>query len=138
MAEDNKVSLDLGMNLYEFNKQAMNQFEPMDAIKLNIQLYEIANKIKEKFVKIEDFQANKYWMLLNNENKDYTVFHLDIDFDKNRFINDLRDCLTNRGKVLDITRQEDGNWEIWIRETVSGENLVYYFFNYAFGVIEVL
>ena len=30
------------------------------------------------------------------------------------------ECLTNRGLVLDISKQGDGNYEIWIRDFDTG------------------
>ena len=137
MEEQKQPTIDLGMNLYDFNKQAMNQFQPLDAIALNIKLNEIADNLIKRFDDISTFQQSKYWMLLNHENRDYTTFSFAIDFDKSKFVSELRECLMNRGLPLDITLLEDGNWEIWIKDTVKGENLVYYFFNYTGGVIEI-
>ena len=137
MEEQKKATVDLGMNLYDFNKQAMNQFQPLDAIALNIKLNEMADNLIKRFDDIPTFQSSKYWMLLNHENRDYTTFSFAIDFDKGKFISDMRECLMNRGSVLDIELNDDGAWEIWIKDTVDGENLVYYFFNYTSGVIEI-
>ena len=93
MEEQKKATMDLGMNLYDFNKQAMNQFQPLDAIALNIKLNEMADNLIKRFDDIPTFQSSKYWMLLNHENRDYTTFSFAIDFDKSKFISDIVLCL---------------------------------------------
>lgn len=124
------AELDLGMNLYEFNKQGMNSYDPLDTIALGVKISELA---KDLFAR----EKLKYWMLLGYENRDFTIFNfLDRDNAKG-FKKDFTETLTNRGKVLNIEKQPDGNYEIWIREVDSDENLVYYFFDYTEGVIEI-
>ena len=44
--------------------------------------------------------------------------------------------LVNRGQVLSIDKQEDGNYEIWIRDPKTKENFVYYLFDYSYGIIK--
>ena len=116
--------IDLGMNLYDFNKQAMNQINPMDPIEFNKKISEIVSDM---------FLKSPYWMLLNNERKDYTVF---IILTKEGIEEELKPTLTNRGHVLSIDKMEDGNYEIWIRDFDTKENFVYYLFDYSFGIIK--
>lgn len=122
------AEFDLGMNLYEFNKKGMDQLDPIDPISLFTQILDIAKDI------FTTYNA-QYWMLLCNERKDYTVFNL-INPDINTFASDIKETLDNRGQVLSIDKQEDGNFEIWIRDFNTKENFVYYLFNYTYGVIE--
>ena len=122
------TEFDLGMNLYEFNKKGMDQLDPVDPISLFTQIQDIV----EDILTVSDA---KYWMLLCNERKDYTVFNL-INPDINTFASDIKETLDNRGQVLSIDKQEDGNFEIWIRDFDTKENFVYYLFNYTYGVIE--
>ena len=112
-------------NLYDFNKSAMNSVDPLDIIEFNA--------LTEKLVR--DFMARHItvWMLLCNERKDYTVF---LAFSSQGILNELRPTLLNRGDILSIEKQEDGNYEIWIRDKDSGENFVYYLFDYSFGLIQ--
>lgn len=132
------AELDLGMNLYEFNKKAMEQEKPLDMIAFNIGINSIVEALNEKFYNgKEQFDKNKYWMLLCKERSDYTIFNFFIDFNKKKFGEDLRECLLNRGSVLSIDKLDDGNFEIWIRDDITKENFVYYFFNYTEGVIEI-
>ena len=78
----------------------------------------------------------KYWMLLCHERRDYTVFNLQGEVTVRNINKDLIDCLKNRGIVLAIDRQPDGAYEIWIRDKKTKDNVIYYLFNYEFGVIE--
>ena len=115
-------------DLYSFNKQGMAQESPLDPILL-------FNKARETVIDILTVKDTKYWMLLCNERKDYTIFNL-IAPDADSFSADLVETLKNRGLVLSIDKQEDGNFEIWIRDPDTKENFVYYLFNYNYGVVE--
>ena len=118
------AEIDLGLNLYQFNQQGMSQIEPLDAIELNRQ---VSNMIKDIAPK------SKYWMLLSNERKDYTIF---IILTTEGTYNEMIPTLKNRGQVLSIDKQEDGNYEIWIRDPETKENFVYYLFDYTYGIIQ--
>lgn len=119
--------IDLGMNLYDFNKQAMSQIEALDPIEFNKITEEIADTM------FSNKEKKLAWMLLSNERKDYTVF---IPLTKEGTLKELRPTLRNRGIVTDITKREDGNYEIWIRDSETKENFVYYLFDYTFGLIQ--
>lgn len=118
------ANVDLGMNLYDFNKQGMSQIDPLDPIAFNLATGHMVEDIVER---------SHYWMLLNNERKDYTVF---IVLTKEGILNEIRPTLQNRGDVLSIDKQSDNNYEIWIRDPETKENFVYYLFDYAFGIVE--
>jgi hypothetical protein len=116
--------IDLGLNLYEFNKQGMAQEKPLDVIDFNRQIINM----------VEDVAArSKYWMLLCRERNDYTVF---IILTKEGTVSEILETLLNRGLILAIDKQKDGNYEIWIRDRDTNENFVYYFFNYEFGIVK--
>lgn len=115
-------------DLYSFNKQAMSQIKPLDPIEFNYTTKHCIEDICRR-----PRTENYYWMLLNNERKDYTVFNIKtID----GTIREFRETLMNRGQILSIDKQEDENYEIWIRDIKTQENFVYYLFDYNFGVIE--
>jgi hypothetical protein len=116
------------MTLYELNKENMKQIKPYDPIALNY-------KCKETTAEIWENNKPTYWMLLCRERNDYTVFRITNNL--NDFCLALVECLTNRGDVLDITKQEDGNFEIWIKDTLLDECFVYYLFDYNEAIIEV-
>lgn len=122
------AEVDLGLNLYEFNKQAMSQLPPLDPIEFNKKTSALVKDIYSRTK-----EDKYYWMLLNNERRDYTVF---IPLTEEGTLEELRPTLQNRGQVLDITKQPDDNYEIWIRDPASEENFVYYLFDYTFGVIK--
>ena len=120
--------LNVNLNLYDFNKANMAQIKPYDPIIVSRKCAEVANDIW-------DMERPSYWMLLCRERSDYTVFYLEYDLEKLKSA--LIECLNNRGYVLDITKQDNGAYEIWIRDFDTDENVVYYLFNYEQGVIEV-
>ena len=122
--KEEKQVLDLGLTLYDMNKQAMAQEPPLDQILFNIKMKEIADVMAKK----------DYWMLLNNERKDYTVFKVN---NPANIIDEVSITLTNRGQIISIDKQEDGNYEIWVRDYNTKENFVYYLFDYTFGVVKI-
>lgn len=125
--------------LYDFNKAAMKNEKPLDPILFNKKITAIVKDIRTS--KEGESQARFYWMLLNNERKDYTIFHINepntyYSYTVKQLEEDLKETLQNRGQVLSIDKLEDGNYEIWIRDLVTEDNIVYYLFDYTFGVIE--
>lgn len=127
------ANIELG-NLYEFNKNAMSQFEPLDTIQFN-RLTETVSRVMLDSCEEEDLH---YWMLLCHERRDFTLFNIVAASDVKYIVNELRPTLVNRGLVLDIELQDDHSaYEIWIRDPETKENFAYYLFPYDNGVIEV-
>lgn len=120
--------LDININLYDFNKAGMAQLKPYDPIMLARECKEVADDLWEN-------EKPSYWMLLCRERNDYTIFRIYQDCEELK--NALIECLNNRGSVLDIKKQEDGNYEIWIRDFYTEENVVYYLFDYNNALVEV-
>lgn len=118
--------IDTGLSIYEINKNLMKEEKPLDPIAINIAIKKAADGILASF--------KKYWMLLCRERNDYTVFIVN---GSNNLEKELKETLLNRGYLLSIDKQEDGNFEIWIRDSITEENFVYYLFDYTFGIIEV-
>ena len=123
--------MDNSINLYDFNKINMAQIKPYDIITLNRRCKDITKEIWCSFLQGD----HSYWMFLCRERNDYTVFRLENSISD--FESALIECLNNRGKVLDITKQSDNNYEIWIRDFDTDENVIYYLFNYNNAIIEV-
>lgn len=124
--------IDTGISVYDINKQGMQMYDPLDRIALGVKVSEMAKDIYARQ------ESLKYWMLLSNENRDYTVFCFSSKNNIASFEENFIDCLQNRGDVLFIEKLlVDGNYEIWIREKDTKENKVYYFFNYIWGVVEI-
>ena len=127
--------------LYDLNKTLVEKGE--------IELTEgILNSKKEIVKNFIIGTNNHYYMLLCNEQKDYTIFNITscdcenqcADCHRNKVkecVNILVDeCLKNRGiiKGIDITKDK-GAIEIWL--SIDGEAYVYYFFPYDAALIQV-
>ena len=126
------AEIELG-NLYDFNKNAMSQYGPMDVIQFNRMLNSIANTMIDAC----DNCDRHYWMLLCHDRRDFTLFNIIAVSNMYDIINELKPTLENRGIILDIELQDNGAYEIWIREPETNENFAYYLFPYDEGVIEV-
>lgn len=115
--------------LYDMNKIAVSKEKPLSNKEFAQKLYDI----KQFCISCPD----QYFMLLNRENYDFTLFNLGKTIHKiNKIIyDDLKECLQNRGKVIsiDLTENKDA-YEIWIK--INNEVFVYYFFPYDQGVIQ--
>ena len=123
---------DINKNLIEKNVEALSEEE-----------------LQNKKTLIIDFinEGGKYFMLLCNDRKDYTLFnrrsneldeYLDglSNYTGDKLENVLIDeCLPNRGraKSIELTENKDAI-EIWI--SIDGNSYCYYFFPYDNGVIE--
>jgi hypothetical protein len=115
--------------VYEVAKSAAKLETPLTHTDLNKRLREI----KQFFLA----QNDKYFMLLNRETYNFTLFNLGNkdDITIKRIMEGLKECLNNRGNVIsiDLTETKDA-FEIWI--SADSEALVYYLFPYDTGVIE--
>ena len=113
--------------------------------------YDINKELVEKYEKeifVEDFgkfydtfqnyilsNVDSYYMLLCNEEKDYTIFSVESDIDITNIFSELKECIFNRGRLygFDITKDNQAI-EIWIK-TGNGIHC-YYFFKYGSAVIK--
>ena len=94
-------------------------------------------EIEEKRNLIEAFlqrTTNKYYMLLCNDRKDYTVF-VNEENDIDEFLTILlKECLPNRGIIKSIENTEDEQAiEIWL--SIEGESYCYFLFPYDEAII---
>ncbi|AXF52463.1 MAG: hypothetical protein [Caudoviricetes sp.] len=114
-------------NLYDMNKQAMSKEKPITRTELKKKLREI----KCDFL----LYGHQYYMLLNRELYDFTLFNLTekTEFNIASVISGLEECLENRGLVISIDKNEEQVYEIWIKK--DNECYVYYLFSYDEGVI---
>ena len=113
--------------LYDANKSAMANYPKMDRATLKDKLKEV-----EKFFK----NNNTFHMLLCHERRDYTIFLVRDTGDSGcieEAISALKDCMNNRGIILDIEKQPNGAYEIWLR--INEEPFCYYLFPYDDAVI---
>ena len=122
-------------NLYEMNKQLMEQEPPITSTELQIAKEHLRTWLTEHF-------NQKYFMLLCHELRDYTLFNLDKTnswkMAKPQAIyeaaEDIIECMINRGHLLIANQQEDGTWELWIRNHEGC--FAYYLFPYGEAVLE--
>lgn len=123
-------------NLYEMNKQLMEKEPELTSEEKVDRINQLANWFQYSH------PEEKYYMLLCHELRDYTLFNLDktnswknMPKDKCSIAAyDVIDCMINRGQLLSIDQQEDGVWEIWIRN-IEG-CFAYYLFPYGEAVLE--
>lgn len=130
MEEQTNV-LNLGTQ-YEFSKNMVSQLPALNEGNLNSKKEIVKNFIIK--------QNNFYYMLLCNEQKDYTVFHWNNICDDTGAMEITKilvdECLKNRGEIrgIDLTENKDAV-EIWLY--IDEEAFVYYFFPYDEAIIEV-
>lgn len=117
-------------NLYEMNKTVMNKAAALKADEIE----DKKNSLINFFIKNEC----RYYMLLCNERKDYTVFHIQqkrIAESETTAAFEVIECLKERGEILAIDYiEETGAYECWIRR--SGLSYMYALFPYDAAVIE--
>lgn len=129
MSEEKKeTEVGLG-SLYDFNKIAMSKLPYLTPIYLKIRQDLIADFIEN--------EHNQYYMLLCNEAKDYTLFNSNNDYNSiPTMAADVIECMTNRGKIIEIEKDSNGAIAIWINSYDDNEIHCYYFFPYDLGVLE--
>ena len=114
--------------LYDFNKQAM-LLEPV------LTVAEKAEAIDKLVEELLNNISSKAYMCLNNEKRDFTIFlNTQIPKMKGHIRNDIREFLDNRGDLISIEKQEDGAYEIWLKN--NAECFCYMFFDYTDAIIE--
>lgn len=116
------------MNLYEFNKNMVNQLPIMTSTQLD-----------QKELIINDyFNKNKsnHHMLLCSEYNYYTLFEKNNNLPLCSFSNAVRQIIQDLGDILSIELVDnDSAIEIWIRPIEEDECMVFYLFPYDAGVV---
>lgn len=114
------------MNIYEVNQMAYNSLPPI-----------AKEDILAQTKRVQEFlQANpsKYYMLLCNECKYYTLFTFTDGFKFKEMANEIIDIIISLGDIVSIEFNET-DFEVWVKDEETSH--VFYFFNYEPGVIEV-
>ena len=118
--------------LYSANKELMKNkqaFKPLNHLELAA--------AQEKFEDFFNMKCDCYGMLYCKERSDITIFHMYESQNPNPPAVAAAECLgccTDRGEVISVEEQLDGNYEIWIR--IEDEAFAYYLFPYDKAVIE--
>lgn len=131
------AELNMG-TIYDVNKSVMNtRIEGTNEYKFKaLNHVELAGAQK----KIEDFfnwKCDCYGMLYCRERSDITIFHMYENQNPNPPAIAAKECIgccTDRGQLISVEEQPDGNYEFWIR--IDGEPFAYYLFPYDNAVIE--
>lgn len=128
----NESTINFG-SLYDVNQQLIKQLPCYSNKKLRQVLDEVVRPYFEK-------QQATYYMLLCNDNHDYTVFCLRSDEAIEEASKAVYDCIKNRGKAISINEADDKfALEIWIRTLTCDGALdsCYHLFPYDEAIIEV-
>ncbi|MCD8211080.1 MAG: hypothetical protein LUC37_06010 [Prevotella sp.] len=123
---------DLKTDLYSLNKSVVATEKPLKD-------YEIKDAINRYAEPFFTNSKDSYYMLLCRERYDFTLFNFvrKKSFVIGTSLQDLRECLTNRGQVLSIENTENKDaLEIWL--LIDEEPYCYYLFPYDLGVVEVV
>lgn len=130
-AEKNSGSAEVTLGTaYEINKTLVEKYEK------ELTKEEIEEKKKMLLDYLNKWE-DRYFMLLNKEKADYTIFNLINKNNKEEAINILiNECLPNRGITKSIELAKDNfGVEIWL--SIDEESYCYYLFPYESAVIEV-
>lgn len=122
--EEQKISGNLNMSLYDLNKSVISQLPDYDDEKFLIAIEKINNFVSN----------DKFYMLLGREVNYYTVFMREPN-EKETIGEAVVDCLKYFSpSIKSIDTTEDGSAiEVWI---MDGDNpTVMYFFSYNEGVV---
>lgn len=117
---------EINMTLYDLNKAIYQSMSPMKATDFTEQMVQIALWFSSK-------KDKHFFMLLNKERSDYTIFHISSNYDLAR--TELTSIITNRGMPMDIDYNHDTDtYDIWIKK--EGEVYMYKLFECEDFVIE--
>ena len=125
------ADVDMGLNVYEFNKNIMKQLPVME----NDGIQTVKKSLQEYLVSSE----TKYLMMLCKERSDYTLFNFDKIRNSSLFADDVIECMENRGLgIINFEIIEDGIViELWVKEPGQMEEAyLYYIFPADEMVIE--
>ena len=116
------ADVDMGLNVYEFNKNIMKQLPPIEDL----------NGVREILIQyLHETPAKQYLMMLCREKNDYTVFNFKGSRTNNQFDQDVIECMENRGYRIINCEITDGSAaiELWVKEPGQMEDAdLYYIF----------
>lgn len=124
------AELSLG-TLYEANKQIMSddKMKPLNHLEIG--------GAQAKLEHFFNWKCDCYAMLYCKDRSDITIFHMYENQNPNPpkvAASECIGCCLDRGELLSVEEQPDGNYEFWIR--IDGEAFAYYLFPYDNAVIE--
>jgi hypothetical protein len=119
----------LTVSLYDVNKMAMPNLPDLTEEQI-----EEAKRMVAQFIS----PKSKFWMLLNNEKRYYTVFQLTDNPNvllTNKIEDEFIECLKEIGTIKSIEKVDDTTIEAWVIDKEDSEAYAYYLFNYDKGVV---
>lgn len=116
------------MNLYELNQPSYNSLPKMTKAEIE--------RMRMKIHDCQDMDIPKYYMLVCNELRYYTLFHNKSNelFWSDKLLDEVLDVVQELGELKAI-EVDGGMIEFWVSK--NGECHMYAFFDYDRGVIEV-
>lgn len=122
------------MNIYEINQQAYSELPKMTQQEIDTAIEEI---LKPYFNEQYDC-GQHYYMLLNNELHDYTVFHQkNCEHSTiNQLAKEIIELIKERGTLKGIEATTQGI-EFWITSNKTSSTHMFLLFDYDWGVISI-
>lgn len=127
--------IETGVSMYDFNRANMGKLPLLDE-----EGVEGAKNVVRKFLTRQT--ENFYYMLLNHENRYFTLFefthNIKSDDRINTMADDVIECMLNCGfGIIDINEDEIGMaLEVWVKDVETEAVHMYLLFPYDFGVIK--
>ena len=127
--------IETGVSMYDFNRANMGKLPLLDEEGI-----EGAKNVVRKFLTRQT--ENFYYMLLNHENRYFTLFefthNIKSDDRINTMADDVIECMLNCGfGIIDINEDEIGMaLEDWVKDIETEAVHMYLLFPYDFGVIK--
>lgn len=116
--------------LYNWLQEDMKHVEPLTAKQLRLDLANIG-----AWFSVDMY--GKYYMLLNKELSDYTVFNF-LDMNYSKGVQELKEVLQGRGPILQIDYNKDNKYfEIWVKYWEDNLPHMYILFPCPDFVIEI-
>lgn len=127
------AEFETGMTVYDFLRSEMSKQTPLTTAQKQVAVDKIAEYFSDGF----KTKGARYFLLLCNERRYYTVFHLTsmLSNFKTAAAECIACCLDN-GVILSVDVNEDNVYEIWIKNR-DGEVNCYHLFDYTAAVIEI-
>lgn len=120
---ENKGTQEIKMNLHDLNKTVIGALPPLADKGLKQLKAEIKNLVTEN---------GRYYMLLSNERRDFTIFTFKNTPQPTKFVKEVMEVLESRGTIKEFEAKEEDAIEIWV------DDVFYALFPYDLGVVEVV
>ena len=126
--------VETGMTMYEFNRANMGQFPVCET-------QEQIEKQQQKIVQYLNTHLDYYYMMLNHERRDFTVFKFPNLKNQNcikSMVQDIFECMRGRGLGVICAEPDETTLalEIWVKDLETEAVYMYLIFPYGQAIIE--